>query len=62
MTTHEESAVNRVKTLFAESVQLQRSDNDRPFIIYTDGSYTWAVEENWIRKTVVGIIECSQQT
>ena len=35
----EESAFNRVKALFAESVQLQRPDYDRPLIIYTDGSY-----------------------
>ena len=38
-TEREESVFNRVKALFVESVQLQRPDYDRPFIIYTDGSY-----------------------
>ena len=33
-TSHEGTAFNRVKALFAESVQLQKP-NDKPFIIYT---------------------------
>ena len=30
---------NKVKTLFTESVQLQKPDENRPLTIYTDGSY-----------------------
>jgi RNase H. len=35
----EQTAFERVKALFAESIQLQKPDYEKPFIIYTDGSY-----------------------
>ena len=38
-TAKEESSFNKVKDLFVESVQLQKPDYNRPFIIYTNGSY-----------------------
>ena len=37
----EESAFNRVKALFVESVKLQRPDYDRPFIIYNGWILFW---------------------
>ena len=38
-TNLERTAFERVKALFAESIQLQKPDYEKPFIIYTDGSY-----------------------
>ena len=35
----EQAAFERVKTLIAESMQLQKPNYEKPFITYTDGSY-----------------------